>query len=58
VVWPRVFERNARLAKSTPLLGVTGRVQKQQGVVHIIVQKMWKPELHRRLPAVASRDFH
>jgi len=58
VVWPRVFERNARLAKSTPLLGVTGRLQKQQGVVHIIVQKMWKPELHRRLPAVASRDFH
>jgi error-prone DNA polymerase len=57
VVWPRVFERNALLAKSAPLLGVTGRLQKQQGVVHIVVQKMWKPELNTRLPTVPSRDF-
>ncbi len=58
VVWPRVFADNARLAKSAPLLGVTGRLQKQQGVVHIIVEEMWKPNLSRRLPAVSSRDFH
>jgi error-prone DNA polymerase len=57
VVWPRVFEQNARLAKSAQLLGVTGRLQKQQGVVHIVVQKMWKPELNTRLPVVPSRDF-
>ncbi len=57
VVWPRVFEQHARLAKSAQLLGVTGRLQKQQGVVHIVVQKMWKPELNTRLPAVSSRDF-
>lgn len=58
VVWPKVFDDNARLAKSAPLLGVTGRLQKQQGVVHIVVQEMWKPTLNRRLPAVSSRDFH
>jgi len=57
VVWPRVFEHNARIAKSVQLLGVTGRLQKQQGVVHIVVQKMWKPELNTQLPAVPSRDF-
>ncbi len=57
VVWPKVFEANARLAKSAPLLGVTGQLQKQQGVVHIVVQKMWKPDVKTRLPAVASRDF-
>jgi error-prone DNA polymerase len=57
VVWPKIFEQNARLAKSVSLLGVTGRLQKQQGVVHIVVQKMWKPELNMRLPAVPSRDF-
>jgi len=57
VVWPKIFEQNARLAKSASLLGVTGRLQKQQGVVHIVVQKMWKPELNTRLPAVPSRDF-
>jgi len=52
-----VFEHNARIAKSAQLLGVTGRLQKQQGVVHIVVQKMWKPELNTQLPAVPSRDF-
>ena len=57
VVWPKIFEQNARLAKSVSLLGVTGRLQKQQNVVHIVVQKMWKPELNTRLPAVPSRDF-
>jgi error-prone DNA polymerase len=58
VVWPKIFEQNARLAKSASLLGVTGRLQKQQNVVHIVVQKMWKPELNTRPPAVISRDFH
>jgi error-prone DNA polymerase len=58
VVWPKIFEQHLRLAKSASLLGVTGRLQKQQNVIHIVVQKMWKPELHTRLPAVASRDFH
>jgi error-prone DNA polymerase len=57
VVWPKVFEQNPRLAKSVSLLGVTGRLQKQQGVVHIIVRRMWKPGVNTRLPAVASRDF-
>ena len=57
VVWPKIFEQNARMAKSVSLLGVTGRLQKQQGVVHIVVQKMWRPELNTRLPAVPSRDF-
>jgi len=58
VVWPKIFEQHLRLAKSASLLGVTGRLQKQQGVVHIVVQTMWRPELKTRLPAVASRDFH
>jgi DNA-directed DNA polymerase III PolC len=58
VVWPKIFEENARLLKSASLLGVTGRLQKQQNVVHIVVQKTWKPELDTRPPAVASRDFH
>jgi hypothetical protein len=57
VVWPKVFEQNARLAKAAPLLGVTGRLQKQQNVVHIVVQKMWRPEVNTRFPAVPSRDF-
>jgi hypothetical protein len=57
VVWPKIFERYAGLAKSAPLLGVTGRLQRQQGVVHIVAQKLWQPTLNTRLPAVPSRDF-
>jgi error-prone DNA polymerase len=57
VVWPGVFERHARLATSASLLGVTGRLQKHEGVVHIVVQAMWVPVVNRRLPAIASRDF-
>ncbi len=58
VVWPRVFARYARLAKTVPLLGVTGRLQKQQGVVHIVARALWVPVLPARPPAPASRDFH
>ncbi|MDR7418858.1 MAG: error-prone DNA polymerase [Armatimonadota bacterium] len=57
VIWPKIFEQYARLAKSAPLLGVTGRLQKQQGVVHIVAQKMWRPELRTAPPAMVSRDF-
>ena len=48
VVWPQVFEEYAQAAKTASLLGVTGRLQKQQNVVHIVVQKTWKPELDTR----------
>jgi error-prone DNA polymerase len=57
VVWPTIFEQYARLAKSASLLGVSGRLQKQQGVVHIVVQTMWRPQVATRPPAVPSRDF-
>ncbi|MDR7537504.1 MAG: error-prone DNA polymerase [Armatimonadota bacterium] len=58
VIWPRVFQRHARLAKSASLLGVTGRLQKQHGVVHIVARALWAPALPARPPAAASRDFH
>ncbi|MDQ7859945.1 MAG: error-prone DNA polymerase [Armatimonadota bacterium] len=57
VVWPAVFERHARLATSAPLLGVTGRLQKHDGVVHVVVQAMWRPMVNTQPPAVTSRDF-
>ncbi|MCL6554268.1 MAG: error-prone DNA polymerase, partial [Firmicutes bacterium] len=58
VVWPQVFARHARLAKTAPLLGVTGRLQRHHGVVHIVARTLWAPALPARPPALASRDFH
>jgi error-prone DNA polymerase len=57
VLWPSVFRRCAVLAKTARLLGVTGRLQVQAGVVHLIARQLWVPRLPR-IPTNASRDFH
>ncbi len=58
VLWQRVFEKYALLAKSAIFLGVTGRLQVESGVVHIVAERLWLPRV-RLAPAHApSRDFH
>ncbi|EGV20436.1 error-prone DNA polymerase [Thiocapsa marina] len=60
VVWNQVLERYARLIKTTNLLGVTGRIQQQDSVPHLIADAFWDPQslLQVRLEATYSRDFH
>jgi error-prone DNA polymerase len=58
VVWQQVFARFAVVLKTTSLLGVTGRLQVQEGIVHLIADEVWKPRLSRPVMEVASRDFH
>jgi error-prone DNA polymerase len=58
VVWQQVFARFAVVLKTTSLLGVTGRLQVQEGIVHLIADEVWKPQLSRPMMEVASRDFH
>ncbi|UHD15712.1 error-prone DNA polymerase [Thiocapsa bogorovii] len=60
VVWNQVLERYSRLIKTTNLLGVTGRIQQQDGVPHLIADAFWDPQslLKVRLEATYSRDFH
>lgn len=57
VVWERVFERYSTLARTALLLGVTGRVQAQHDVVHIVTEALWAPRVSRRPAALRSRDF-
>jgi error-prone DNA polymerase len=57
VVWPSVFEAYPALAKAAVFLGVTGRVQKQHEVVHVVCESLWRPRLRRRPHALPSRDF-
>ncbi|HKX18673.1 MAG TPA: DNA polymerase III subunit alpha [bacterium] len=57
VVWPAVMDEFAQLARTAVFLGVTGRIQRQHEIVHIIVQAFWRPRLGRRVPDVASRNF-
>jgi error-prone DNA polymerase len=58
VVWTQVFEAYALIARSASLLGVTGRLQVQEGIVHLIAERLWVPDLSSRVGAVPSRDFH
>jgi error-prone DNA polymerase len=58
VVWQQVFAQFALVLKTTSLLGVTGRLQVQEGIVHLIADEIWKPRLSRPAVEVASRDFH
>ena len=58
VVWPKKFQEYSVLAKTTPFLGVTGKVQSEESVVHIVVDELWKPELTLEPNRIKSRDFH
>jgi error-prone DNA polymerase len=57
VFWQQVFESFSVLARTASFLGVSGRLQKQDGVVHIIAEEAWVPQLTTPTQ-VSSRDFH
>jgi len=58
IAWSRVYEAHALLVKTTSFLGVTGKLQIQDGVVHLIAESFWAPQLGQRPPTGGSRDFH
>jgi error-prone DNA polymerase len=58
VVWQQVFAEYAHVIKTTSLLGVTGRLQVSEGIVHLIAERVWVPVLSRPVADVESRDFH
>ena len=58
VVWAQTFAQYATIIKTTSLLGVTGKLQVQEGIVHLIAEKVWAPDLSRPVAEVDSRDFH
>ena len=57
VIWSKIFEKNAVLIKSTNFLGVSGKLQVQDGVVHLIAERFWVPRVTKRPGEVSSRDF-
>ena len=58
VLWQRVFEKYTLVAKSAIFLGVTGRLQVESGVVHIVAERLWIPRVHLAPVHAPSRDFH
>jgi error-prone DNA polymerase len=59
VVWEKVFKKYRTLILTSWMLGVTGRLQIAEGVVHVIAESFWKPEFVDEGPRVAasSHDF-
>jgi error-prone DNA polymerase len=58
VVWENVFQRYSVLAKTAGFLGVSGKLQAEDGVVHLVAETLWEPLLERTPAATRSRDFH
>ncbi|MGA0059302.1 MAG: error-prone DNA polymerase [Planctomycetota bacterium] len=58
VVWPDVYERHHVLVKAEPFLAVEGRVQRQDGVVHLVAKRIWVPRVEEAPVTAGSRDFH
>ena len=58
VVWESVFQRYAVLAKTVSFLGITGTLQVEDSVVHLVAEKFWKPDVKVKPSGAPSRDFH
>ena len=62
VLWEQVMQRFSILAKTATLLGITGKIQSQDGVVHLIAESLWEPRFKAREDPIdgdkRSRDFH
>ncbi|MEZ4271544.1 MAG: error-prone DNA polymerase [Myxococcota bacterium] len=58
VVWSQVFERYAVIARTASLLGVDGRLQSENGIVHLIAETLWVPQMLFNEAGTTTRSFH
>ena len=57
VLWPNFFEKMRLLVVQEPYLLISGKVQKSQGTIHLIANKVERLQIDGA-PASASHDFH
>ncbi|HMF51937.1 MAG TPA: error-prone DNA polymerase, partial [Candidatus Saccharimonadales bacterium] len=58
VIWESVFQRYAVLAKTVNFLGISGTIQAEDGVVHLVADSLWEPRVQLTPASAGSRDFH
>ncbi len=58
IVWRDVFRKYEILGKTASFLGVTGKLQSEEGVVHLVAESLWDPATARKPRRRGSRDFH
>ncbi len=55
IVWPSIFERQRRLILASSTMAAHGKVQKEGGIIHVIVEKL--VDLSDLLRQVGERDL-
>jgi error-prone DNA polymerase len=60
VAWSRIFEQYAIPIETLNFPGVSGKLQRQDGVTHLIAKTFWDPRdrIGIKPPSSPSRDFH
>ncbi len=58
IVYPDRYDRFRLILIEEPFLRCRGRVQKERGVIHVIVEDLRRLDLACNLPEEASHDFH
>ena len=57
ILWRGVYERFRAAVKTLSFMGVSGRLQNESNVVHIVAESIWQPELGIEPARRKSRDF-
>jgi error-prone DNA polymerase len=57
VVWPKVFEAHRRIVMGARLLAVSGRVQREGLVIHLVAEKLWDWSAELDRIAELDEDF-
>ena len=55
IVWPSIFERQRRLILASSMMAAHGKIQKEGGIIHVIVEKL--VDLSDLLRQVGERDM-
>ena len=58
VVWPKVFEAHRRIVMGSRLLGVRGRIQREDIVIHLVAEQLWDWSADLDRIAEVDETFH
>jgi error-prone DNA polymerase len=57
IIWPKVWAEHRRLARSATLIGVDGKLQRQDEAMSVLVERFWPIPEQALAIGAQSRDF-
>ena len=57
ILWRDVYERFRIAVKTLSFMGISGPLQNESNVVHLVVESVWQPQLETQPVRRKSRDF-